>query len=159
MLSCGGKSMRFILLALNALLFIMALGIVIGAAANMNANFLPLLQTWLVPALILGLFILAISTLGMCGAQKESTFLLWIYALLDLLFGLIILIISIYALAQKGQESNLVKFSWNAATPGLVNSLEITFQCCGLVWPSEPFSAVCTPDPQLPLIPLCCCDT
>jgi len=131
-LSVSGKALRCSLLAANFVLLTFALGVLIGAGVNSSIHVFALIDTWFTPAMVLGFFLLVIAMLGCLGAMSQSRVMLWIYVVLMFLVGLVIMIVSSYALSMARDGSRFLMNAWTVTPAPVLHSVEETYVCCGL---------------------------
>jgi len=131
-LGFGGKIIKAAILLFNLILLIMSFSMIVGAGVNLNGNYVPLVNTWLVPVIVLGAFMLVISSIGGICSLRESICWLWIYSGLLSIIGIAILATCAYALSFAGAENTLMTQTWTKASVNVKDSLQITYSCCGL---------------------------
>jgi hypothetical protein len=131
-LSMTGVALRSFLLTANFVLLIFALGVLIGAGYNSTAHVFALLETWFTPALVLGFFLLLIALMGSLGAISQSRVLLWLYVILLFLVGLVIMIVSSYALSMTRDGTRFLMNAWDVTPAPIRSNVQKTFNCCGL---------------------------
>jgi len=131
-ISCTGRVLRIFLLVYNAVLLIFSLGVIGGASYNASEKVFVLLDTWFTPALVLASILLILSIVGGLGALTQGRCILWVYVVLMVLFGLIVLIASSYALSKANQGEEFLTTAWRSSPSGIRQDLQTTFECCGL---------------------------
>ena len=80
---------------------------------------------------VLGVFILLLSLLGLVSAYRESRAFLLVYFLFLLLLTLILFFVGIAVYVERNNALTYIQQGWNTASPDLKQSLEGIFQCCG----------------------------
>ena len=81
--------------------------------------------------MVLGVFILLLSLLGLVSAYRESRAFLLVYFLFLLLLTLILFFVGIAVYVERNNAASYITQGWNTASPDLKQSLESIFQCCG----------------------------
>lgn len=146
-LGFGGKIIKGAILIFNLVLLIMSFGMIIGAGVNLNGNYIPLVNTWLVPVIVLGAFLLVISAIGGICALRESICWLWVYSALLSIIGIAIVASCAYALSFAGSEDGLITQAWKQGGESMRDSLQITYHCCGLAHYADSSAAFPCPPP------------
>ena len=167
-LGCCGSSIRFALILVNALFFIMGLVVLITASVlKWGSSFTSFIDIKEVATLvklgsieavsttliILGVFCLIISLLGLCGARYTSKCLLMIYEVVLIMLFLAHGISAIVVLAtsssleselDKSLNSTMERLNSNETSSDvfereckLMNDLSAAFKCCGASSPSD----------------------
>jgi len=130
--SCTGRLLRIFLLIYNGVLLIFSLGVIAGASYNATEKVFVLLDTWFTPALVLASILLILSCLGGVGALTQGRCILWVYVLLMVIIGIIVMIVSSYALSKANQGAEFLTTAWRSSPAGIRQNLQSTFECCGL---------------------------
>lgn len=130
--SCTGRVLRIFLLVYNGVLLIFSLGVIGGASYNSTEKVFVLLDTWFTPALVLATILLILSLVGGLGALTQGRCILWVYVILMVVFGLIIMIVSSYALSKTNDGAEFLTMAWRSSPGGIRQDLQTTFECCGL---------------------------
>jgi len=145
-LSGFAKCLRYFLVLCNVALLIFALWLLIRASYNKTAHIYALLETWFTPAIVLGSFFLILSLVGALGSWFMNRLVLWVYAILLLLFGFVMMVASSYMLAMLNNGRGFLTNAWTSAPASIRENLEQTFQCCGLNTFMDQYAFVPCPD-------------
>lgn len=146
-LGFGGKIIKAAIITFNIILLIMSFALIIGAAANLNGNYVPLVNTWLIPVVILGVFLFIVAAMGGLCSMRESICWLWIYSGFLTIIGIAILATCSYALSFAGNENALMTETWIKAGPAARESIQTTYSCCGLAQYADKDAAFPCPRP------------
>jgi len=82
--------------------------------------------------IVLGVFIMFLSFLGLWGAWRESKSLLGCYWFWLFLLTLLLLAVGIGVYSQKEQAGYYIEQGWLTTTPDVQQTFQQTFGCCGL---------------------------
>lgn len=144
-LGCGGKCLKWYLLVMNFFFLIFGFVLLVVAAYAMTSSFSDLLGHWFTPVVIVAAAVILLGITGIGGAAKEWRLVLYVYSLVLGIMFLCVLILSIYAVTQKGNEANIVTPAWKVAPPDVLNRIQNTYSCCGL-WPNTSFPNLSCPN-------------
>ncbi|XP_004533750.1 protein late bloomer [Ceratitis capitata] len=131
-MSCATGSMKYLLFLLNLLWAIMGMLVILFGGLGWGA--MP--QSYAIGIIVLGGVILIISFFGCFGTMRESTRVLWTYAiLLILLIAVIVVFICVSTrdvfkrYAMEGVEAQWRK---EVLQPGSMDKVQSVYFCCGL---------------------------
>jgi len=137
--------LRNINILVNCVFILFAiLFIALGGAALSALNALATLYKVTIPAgiIVLGVFLLILSIVGIIGSARESTLILAFYFIVLFLFVICVFGVGGGAYSQKDSIASETDEAWNTAVDRA--SIEKTFSCCGWANISDRATTNCT---------------
>lgn len=131
-LSAGARLFKYLLLVLNFIIFCVGMGLIVGTTLNHVYNFLPIIQSLLIPVVCVGSLLILLSCFGCIGAQKASPCMLRFYSSFIMCMVIFSLSVSIYLIVYQNNYDSLITLMWSAMNEPLKLETENTFECCGL---------------------------
>jgi len=132
-LSRATKCLKLTLIGSNILFLIFACVLMGVGSVAYNSGVGPLTGASIpIGIIVLGVFIMFLSFLGLWGAWRESKNLLGCYWFWLFLLTLLLLAVGIGVYSQKQQAGYYIEQGWLTTTPDVQQTFQNTFSCCGL---------------------------
>jgi len=152
-LSRAFKCLKGLLVALNVLFLIFGCVLMgIGSVAynrrvgSLSGTTLP------IGIVVLGVFIMFMSFLGCVSAWRESRIFLGLYFFFLSIFTFLLLVVGLAVYVKRNEAGYYMSKGWEAAfnpiDNGVINALQITFECCGLYTYNDTWAGVPCPVPS-----------
>jgi len=140
-LSRATKCLKLTLIGSNILFLIFSCVLIGVGSVAYNSGVGPLTGATIpIGIIVLGVFIMLLSFLGLWGAWRESKAMLGCYWFWLFLLTLLLLAVGIGVYSQEGQAGYYIEQGWITTTPDVQQTFQNTFACCGLYQFNDSFT-------------------
>lgn len=126
------KCLKYTVLITNLFFVICGLAIAISGFILVNSSVLSLTGAEVaIFFAAVGLLIALLSSIGCCGALKESRFLMHVYHFCLVVVIVVQIAAIVFVTTQREKLSNLLEQGWSKASESLRGQIQNNFNCCG----------------------------